>query len=157
MLDLNPDLIKQLDTQARQAIELWGNEAQFNMVIEETSELLNEVAKIHRNRQNWDNILEEAVDTYIMMTEVFIMYGPEATNAMLEKKLNKFKGNLDRSAAKKAEKDKEIAEAAAEVVRRINNLPQYVGGNRVGANVFPIRPRDNVVSLFPEANTYSGA
>lgn len=144
MLDLNPDLIKRLDTQARQAIELWGNEAQFNMVIEECSELLNEVAKLHRNRQNWDNILEEAVDNYIMMTEVFIMYGPEATNAMLEKKLNKFKGNLDRSAAKKAEKDKALEAAAEEVVRQMSN-------------VVPIRPRDNVVSLFPEANNYSGA
>lgn len=139
MLSLKPELIAQLDVQAREAIELWGTAAQFNMVIEETSELLNEVAKIHRNQQNWDNILEESVDTYIMMTEVFLMYDEALVNAMLEKKLTKFKANLERSKAKKAEQD-------AELKRRMNDLPQYAKS----------KP-ENVVSLFPDANKYSGA
>jgi hypothetical protein len=97
MLDLKRELVEELDDLARRAINLWGVAAQIDMAREETTEFLLELARIPRGRHSHDNILEEAVDVYIMMTEIFLIYGPEKTNAMLEKKLGKFQAHLEKS------------------------------------------------------------
>ena len=102
MLDLKPEHITRLDNLARRAIELWGVDAQIDMAREETTEFLLELARIPRGRHSDENILEEAVDTYIMMTEIFLIYGPEKVNAMMEKKLSKFQSHLEKSEQKDA-------------------------------------------------------
>lgn len=97
MLDIDNDKINRLDRLARSAINHWGEEKQFAQAEEEAIELALELVRIRRRRQNWDNILEEAVDNYIMVTELFIIFGPEKVNAMLDKKLDKFDAALTKS------------------------------------------------------------
>lgn len=140
MKDISPGHIARLDYLARQAIELYGADSQFNMAIEETSELLHALTKIHRNRQDWDNILEETVDTYIMTTEIFILFGPEAVNAMFVKKLDKFAGNVQRS----IEKRQKAAEQA-EIIRKSGEQLKVEN-----AQIFHIHKN-------PDVTPYSGA
>jgi hypothetical protein len=97
MRDISPEHLTRLDRLARSAINHWGEDKQLDQATEETAELLCELTKRHRNRQDWEHILEESVDTYIMMTELFIMFGPEAVNAMFAKKLDKFEAGLSKS------------------------------------------------------------
>lgn len=101
MLDIENEKIKRLDGLARSAINHWGADKQFAQAEEEAIELALELAlelvRIRRNRQDWDAILEEAVDVYIMATEIFILFGPEKVNEMLDKKLDKFDAALKKS------------------------------------------------------------
>ncbi len=97
MLDIENEKIKRLDGLARSAINHWGADKQFAQAEEEAIELALELVRIRRNRQDWDAILEEAVDNYIMVTEIFILFGPEKVNEMLDKKLNQFDAALKKS------------------------------------------------------------
>lgn len=97
MLDIENEKIKRLDGLARSAINHWGADKQFAQAEEEAIELALELVRIRRNRQDWDAILEEAVDNYIMATEIFILFGPEKVNEMLDKKLDKFDAALKKS------------------------------------------------------------
>lgn len=97
MLDIENEKIKRLDGLARSAINHWGADKQFAQAEEEAIELALELVRIRRNRQDWDAILEEAVDVYIMATEIFILFGPEKVNEMLDKKLDKFDAALKKS------------------------------------------------------------
>lgn len=97
MLDIEKEKIARLDRLARSAINHWGPDKQFDQAEEEAIELAMELVRRKRGRQVWDHILEEAVDNYIMVTEMFILFGPEAVNAMLDKKLDKFEAGLSKS------------------------------------------------------------
>lgn len=97
MLDIEDAKIARLDRLARSAINHWGADKQFAQAEEEAIELALELVRIRRNRQDWEAILEEAVDNYIMVTELFILFGPEKVNEMLDKKLNKFDAALKKS------------------------------------------------------------
>ena len=55
-----------------QAIVLWGIEAQFDMVVEECAELINAIQKNKRKRVDEADILEEAVDVFILLEQVRI-------------------------------------------------------------------------------------
>lgn len=103
MLDIENDKIVRLDRLARSAINHWGADKQFAQAEEEAIELALELVRIRRNRQDWDSILEEAVDNYIMVTEIFILFGPEKVNEMLNKKLDKFDSALSKSIKEKVD------------------------------------------------------
>lgn len=104
MTMLSKENTDKLDDLAQRAIDCWGVKAQFGMVKEECLELALEVQRIDRNRHDDEKILEESVDVYIMMKEMFIIFGPERVNAMLARKLGKFESQLVKS-----EKQKEAA------------------------------------------------
>jgi hypothetical protein len=91
-----------LDDLAQRAIDCWGVPAQFGMVKEECLELALEVQRIDRGRHDDEKILEESVDVYIMMKEMFIIFGEERVNAMMAKKLGKFESHLVKSEKKEA-------------------------------------------------------
>lgn len=104
MLDISDVKIARLDKLARLAIDHWGPDKQFDQAEEEAIEFAMELVRRRRGRQDWEHILEEAVDMYIMVTEVFVLFGPEKVNAMLQMKLDKFEAGLKKS-IEQAQKD----------------------------------------------------
>jgi hypothetical protein len=90
-----------LDDLAQRAIDTWGVEQQFEQTKEEVLELALELQRIIRGRHDEEKILEEAVDVHIMTKEIFIIFGEDRVNAMMEKKLNKFENHLNKSLHKK--------------------------------------------------------
>lgn len=56
------------------AIEVYGAELQKQVAIEEMSELIKEICKGFRGKDNRDNILEEIADVKIMLSQLLIMY-----------------------------------------------------------------------------------
>jgi len=60
----------------KDAVDKWGVDAQLNMVIEECAELIQAVTKVkrHENEKTIDNLIEEAADVEIMLSQLNIMY-----------------------------------------------------------------------------------
>jgi len=60
----------------RKAIETWGVQLQLIMVFEECSELIKEICKWERmkDNSNVDNILEEIADVEIMLEQLKYMF-----------------------------------------------------------------------------------
>ncbi len=56
------------------AIEVYGADLQKQVAIEEMSELIKEICKGFRGKDNRDNILEEIADVKIMLSQLLIMY-----------------------------------------------------------------------------------
>jgi hypothetical protein len=84
---IRQDLLDKLIGLAQKAIDNWGEEAQLNMVEEESLELLLELTRRRRNRHDPEKILEENVDAFVMMVQLASMMGTTRFNAMLEQKL----------------------------------------------------------------------
>ena len=57
------------------AIEIYGKDMQLNVAVEELSELIKEICKNKRGRDNRDNIIEEMADCYIMLEQISIIFG----------------------------------------------------------------------------------
>lgn len=91
---INVDLIKEVEYNSKAAVDKWGIVSQFDMMREEATELLMELARMPRNRTTKEKIIEECVDTYIMIHEMMYIYGEEEFEDMIRKKLEKMKGKL---------------------------------------------------------------
>jgi hypothetical protein len=61
-------------TTLEKAIETYGKDAQLNVAIEELSELIKEICKHKRGRNNRAAIVEELVDCYIVMDEIALIF-----------------------------------------------------------------------------------
>lgn len=97
MLNINADNAAKLDRLAASAINHWGVRKQIDQTVEECSELLCELTKFHRDRQDWEHIKEEVADVTVMMAEMIKIIGPEEFNRVLAVKLNKFEAGLSKS------------------------------------------------------------
>lgn len=65
-------------TTLERAIETYGKDMQLTVAVEEFSELIKEICKSKRGRDNRENIIEELADCYIMMDQVALIYGIKA-------------------------------------------------------------------------------
>lgn len=72
-------------------IELFGEEHQLILTMEECSELIKEVSKYLRGEDNKNNIIEEAADVLIMIRylQLILNISDEDLNQMIEFKLNR--------------------------------------------------------------------
>lgn len=61
------------------AIETYGKDMQLNVAIEEFSELVKEICKNKRGRNNIEGIIEEIADCYIMLEQMEIIFGIGST------------------------------------------------------------------------------
>jgi hypothetical protein len=61
-------------TTLERAIETYGKDMQLNVAIEELSELIKEICKHKRGRNNREAIVEELVDCYIVMDEIALIF-----------------------------------------------------------------------------------
>lgn len=75
------------------AIELWGEDSQLMMVVEECGELIQAIAKFHRKKdaKTIDNICEEVADVQIMLDQMKIMFSEDEINRHLKTKRARLK------------------------------------------------------------------
>ena len=85
-------------TTLEKAIETYGKDMQLNVAVEELSELIKEICKHKRGRDNIDNIIEEMADCYIMLDQLAIIFGIEhkAINMVMDKKLARLDRMLEK-------------------------------------------------------------
>lgn len=80
----------------KRAIETYGEDMQLTVAVEEFSELIKEICKHKRGRDNRDNIIEEMADCYIMLEQLAIIFdiNPEETSKAIQKKITRLKNRL---------------------------------------------------------------
>lgn len=71
----------------KKAIDLWGIEAQRNMVFEEIGELNTVLARDRRGRATKEDIYSELADVTIMCEQMAYILGYEGYEKMMEDKL----------------------------------------------------------------------
>lgn len=83
-------------TLLEQAIETYGKDMQLNVAVEEFSELIKEICKNKRGRDNRDNIIEEMVDCYIMLEQLAIIFniGGDELGSIMDEKLDRLEKRL---------------------------------------------------------------
>lgn len=90
-------------TTLEKAIDTYGKDMQLTVAVEELSELIKEICKNKRGRDNRDNIIEEMADCYIMLEQLAIIYGIRLNEivAMMYSKMQRLENNLDKAELKK--------------------------------------------------------
>lgn len=79
----------------QQAIESWGIPNQVFMVMEETGEMLNALAKFNRKRSTESEILTELADVWILMEQMAVIFGWDEFQAEKERKLQRLKQRIE--------------------------------------------------------------
>ena len=77
------------------AISKWGIEAQVFMVMEETGEMLNALAKANRGRVTSEEIITELADVSIMMEQMAFYFGWDEFKKEKQRKLMRLGGRLE--------------------------------------------------------------
>jgi NTP pyrophosphatase (non-canonical NTP hydrolase) len=87
-------------TTIEKAIETYGVDMQLNIAIEEFSELIKEICKNKRGRDNVDNITEEMADCYIMLKQLEIIFDIdfEDIRHIINNKIDRLKCRLEEGA-----------------------------------------------------------
>lgn len=80
----------------KQAIDQWGINAQTLMVIEETGELLNALAKHSRSRSSVEDIITELADVSIMVEQMATYFGWRSYIGERERKLERLRERLNK-------------------------------------------------------------
>lgn len=90
-------------TTLEKAIDTYGKDMQLTVAVEELSELIKEICKNKRGRDNRDNIIEEMADCYIMLEQLAIIYGIRLNEivAMMYSKMQRLENNLDKAELRK--------------------------------------------------------
>jgi len=78
-----------------QALSTYGVAAQEMMLFEECGELINAVAKTHRNRASDADVITELADVSIIIDQMAMYYGKEAFLREKERKLVRLNKRLN--------------------------------------------------------------
>ena len=78
------------------AIDTFGKDMQLTVAVEEFSELIKEICKHKRGRDNRQNIIEEMADCYIMLEQLAIIFDVKAeeTSNEMRKKIARLENRL---------------------------------------------------------------
>lgn len=76
-------------------LSAWGIGNQVFMVMEETGEMLNALAKVNRGRVTKEEVITELADVSIMMEQMAFYFGYEDFKAEKERKLNRLRERLE--------------------------------------------------------------
>lgn len=77
------------------AVSTWGQDAQAKMLLEEMAELQKEICKAWRGKDNIDHIAEEVADVEIMLAQIKLMFGIDASvNIYRDAKLERLRLRL---------------------------------------------------------------
>ena len=79
----------------REVIKAWGIENQVFMVMEESGEMLNALAKANRGRVTKEDVITELADVSIMMEQMAVHFGYDEFKAEKERKLNRLRERLE--------------------------------------------------------------
>ena len=88
--------IQEINKILTDAIEIYGEDSQIWMTIEEMSELSNALAKYRRGRVTREDVCEEIADVAIMMIQLSKIFGSDDISDYLKNKLDR----LDKQLAK---------------------------------------------------------
>lgn len=88
-------------TVLEKAIQTYGKDMQLTVAVEELSELIKEICKNKRGRDNIDNIIEEVADCYIMLKQIEIIFDIDHNDVVMMMK-NKI-GRLECRLAERSE------------------------------------------------------
>ena len=85
-------------TTLEKAIKTYGADMQLNVAIEELSELIKEICKNKRGRENVDCIIEEIADCYIMLKQLEIIFNIDYKDIhnMINNKINRLQKRLEK-------------------------------------------------------------
>ena len=86
--------IQEINKILTDAIEIYGEDSQIWMTIEEMSELSNALAKYRRGRVTRENVCEEIADVAIMMIQLSKIFGPDDISDYLKSKLDRLNKRL---------------------------------------------------------------
>ena len=77
-------------------LDTWGEEPQIDMCIEEMAELTQALCKYKRNKrakrtdnENLENVQEEIADVLHCVNQMSFLFGEDAVNTVMEKKLER--------------------------------------------------------------------
>ena len=103
------------------AVATYGKDMQLTVAVEELSELIKEICKNKRGKDNIESITEEMADCYIMMDQIAIIFGIKNCdiNAFIDEKLARLEKRM-------AEREKAPGENREEVWRK--NLERLKNG-----------------------------
>lgn len=79
------------------ALSQFGISSQQWMLVEEIGELLNEIAKLKRNRSTKENIFTELADVHIMVEQMAVFFGWEEFVKEKERKLKRLESRLQKA------------------------------------------------------------
>ena len=84
-------------TTLERAIETYGKDMQLTVAVEELSELIKEICKYKRGRDNIENIIEEMADCYIMLEQIEIIFDidEDKLSGKVIEKLNRLEKRLN--------------------------------------------------------------
>lgn len=78
----------------QEAIELWGEEAQLMMAIEEMGELIQKIGHLCRGRCTVIDVAEEVADVEIMMRQLREIVGDELVECAMAEKLDRLEKRI---------------------------------------------------------------
>ena len=80
-----------MDIIFQRAIDLWGEDAQIRMAIEECAELIVQLIKLDRrsNGSEYEDVVNEIADVEIMMAQLRIIFGDQEIDTAKRIKLDK--------------------------------------------------------------------
>lgn len=81
----------------KKAIELWGEDSQVLVAIEELSELITQLAKRNRvlNGSSNEKIIDEIADGFVMLESISNLYNKEKIDERIEYKVNRLKSWIE--------------------------------------------------------------
>ena len=79
----------------KRALNDWGIGPQVMMVVEESGEMLNAIAKFDRGRVNEKDVVTELADVWILMEQMAEFFGWDEFQNEKERKLERLKQRLD--------------------------------------------------------------
>jgi NTP pyrophosphatase (non-canonical NTP hydrolase) len=86
---------KSLQPVLKDALESFGYDIQKEITIEEMAELTKELIKEKRHEDNFDKVIEEIADVYIMICQLIITYGENQVEAKVISKMNRLTARIE--------------------------------------------------------------
>jgi len=78
-----------------ETINKWGEEAQYDQMIEECAELIVAIKHFKRGKTNRQTVIDELADITLMLGQLTWMFGAENIDTAVQNKLNKLQRLLD--------------------------------------------------------------
>lgn len=79
----------------RATLAKWGEEAQYDQMVEECAELIASLKHFKRDKVGAETIIDELADVTLMVGQLTWMLGAEKVNLAIGRKLDKLRNLLD--------------------------------------------------------------
>ncbi|MEE4253517.1 MAG: antitoxin [Desulfuromusa sp.] len=73
----------------KQTVSKWGNEAQYDQMVEECAELITALKHFRRGKVNQQVVIDELADVTLMLGQLTWMFGAEQVEEAVQQKLQK--------------------------------------------------------------------